>query len=665
MGILNPILLLLGLAAAVPIVLHLFQRQPGPRIVFPALRYLRRAEKESARRIRLRQLLLLALRVAAVLLLALAAAQPFVRSGTADHEPTAVAIVLDNSLSTSLVLGETRLLDELKDRALETLERARSEDRFWLIRAGSPWEPVLPGTAEEVAERVRETQPSTGAADLPAAIERARSVLEAGAEGRATEVHVLTDLQATGLAAAAEVGEGGPPVIVWAPEVDVPANVAVTAVEIEGGLSPRAGERSTITVMLEGGRAGDTVSARLSLDGRVSAAVDAPVGATAVLPFPARAAGLVSGWIEIDPDPLRGDDRRYFVTRPLEPPVVAVDGVLPFIDEALDVLAEAGRIRRGDERDADVVIAPGASGAEAVGSGRAVVVFAPSTPLEIPAANRRLAAAGVPWRFTAPVAGGEARLDVEGEVDALAGALADVRVRLAYGLEADGTADADTVLLALSDGSAWIVGGEHVAGGRYLIVASPMDAEATSLPTSTGLVPLLDRLLGTWARGEPPRLEAAPGESIRLPVGATAVLRPDGGRDAVSSGARYQVPGEPGIYTIFADRTPVSAFAVNPPARESRLVRADRRALEAALPGWDVDLVHDASAWEDAIFRKRLGREAWRPLVLAALVVLILEALVAASGLRRTRGETDAADRATTRSAGGTGMRGLAQTRSS
>src|SRR5690606_22512558 len=199
----------------------------------------------------------------------------------------------------------------------------------------------------------------------------------------------------------------------------------------------------------------------------------------------------------------------------------------------------------------------------------------------------------------------------------------------------------------------------------YLIVASPMDAEATSLPTSTGLVPLLDRLLGTWARGEPPRLEAAPGESIRLPVGATAVLRPDGGQDAVSSGARYQVPGEPGIYTIFADRTPVSAFAVNPPARESRLVRADRRALEAALPGWDVDLVHDASAWEDAIFRKRLGREAWRPLVLAALVVLILEALVAASGLRRTRGETDAADRATTRSAGGTGMRGLAQTRSS
>src|SRR5688572_12682009 len=103
MGFLAPALLFLGIAIAVPLILHLFQRQQGPRMVFPALRYLRRAEKENARRIRLRQFLLLALRVLALLILAAAAARPFIRTGGAGHVPTAVVFVLDNSLSSGAV----------------------------------------------------------------------------------------------------------------------------------------------------------------------------------------------------------------------------------------------------------------------------------------------------------------------------------------------------------------------------------------------------------------------------------------------------------------------------------------------------------------------------------------------------------------------------------
>ena len=39
MGFLQPLLLALGGAAAVPVLLHLLQRHQGPRVVFPALRY--------------------------------------------------------------------------------------------------------------------------------------------------------------------------------------------------------------------------------------------------------------------------------------------------------------------------------------------------------------------------------------------------------------------------------------------------------------------------------------------------------------------------------------------------------------------------------------------------------------------------------------------------
>src|SRR5690606_8530377 len=163
MGFLSPLLLVLGAAVAVPIILHLFQRHQGPRVIFPALRYLRRAEKEHARQIKLRQLLLMLLRVAAILLLALAAARPFARGAGAQHSPTAVAIVLDNSLSTGVIAGDRRLLDVLRDRALETLEAAGPDDRFWLIRAGAPWEPALSGDPLVTAERVRQTAPTAGA----------------------------------------------------------------------------------------------------------------------------------------------------------------------------------------------------------------------------------------------------------------------------------------------------------------------------------------------------------------------------------------------------------------------------------------------------------------------------------------------------------------------
>jgi hypothetical protein len=42
-----------------------------------------------------------------------------------------------------VVEGERRVLDALKARALEMLEAAGPDDRFWLLRAGVPDEPAL------------------------------------------------------------------------------------------------------------------------------------------------------------------------------------------------------------------------------------------------------------------------------------------------------------------------------------------------------------------------------------------------------------------------------------------------------------------------------------------------------------------------------------------
>jgi hypothetical protein len=629
MGLLSPLLLALGALAAVPLLLHLLQRHQGPRVVFPALRYLRRAEKESARRIRVRQLLLMLLRVAAVLLVALAAARPFVRAGGVAHAPTAAVIVLDNSMSSGVVEGDRRVLDALQERALEVLAEAGADDRFWLLRAGAPEEPALAGDAAATALRVRETAPTSGMADLPRALRHAAALLAAGAAGRAREIHLLSDLQAASLPVPVPADGTAPPIIAWHPGTAPPPNRALSNVEVSGGLNAVAGAALTVTALVEGDGT-DPVGIRLSLDGQLVAAALARPGEAAVLTVPAQEPGMIWGQVEIDADALRLDDRRHFATRVLPPPAVAVIGDAPFVADALEVLANAGRLRHSGATGADVTIHAAAQGMGAASAG-AMVVLPPESPVELPAANQRLAAAGVPWRFRPPVAG-EARFAPAGP-DPLLRSLEDARLRVVFPLDAAGTQPGDSVLLRLSDGTPWAVRGERRVRGVYVVLASPLSPQASTLPVSAAMLPLLDRIIGSWAAAQPPRTETPPGARVPLPQGSTHVHRPDGAVDDVAAATDYTLGSDPGVYRVMRNDAVIAAFTVNPAT--APLDRLDRRGLEARLPGWTMHVTTSPGAWRRAVFRERLGHELWRPLLFALLVVLIVETFAATAGRRR------------------------------
>ncbi len=80
MTFLHPLALVGLAAAAIPALLHLLERRAPPEADFPPLRYLSEAERQSARRLKLRHLLLLILRTALIALVVLAAARPLVPS---------------------------------------------------------------------------------------------------------------------------------------------------------------------------------------------------------------------------------------------------------------------------------------------------------------------------------------------------------------------------------------------------------------------------------------------------------------------------------------------------------------------------------------------------------------------------------------------------------
>ncbi|MGH7503025.1 MAG: BatA domain-containing protein [Longimicrobiales bacterium] len=649
MGFLAPALLALGAAVSIPLILHLFQRHQGPRVIFPALRYLRRAEKEHARRIRLRQLLLMLLRVATLALLALAAARPFLRAAGAGHEPTAVAIVLDNSMSTGVVSGDRRVLDILKDRALETLAHAGPEDRFWLIRAGEPWAPALAGDAETTATRVRDTEPSAAAARLADAVMRARSVLETGAGALASEIHLLTDLQASNLPVLElnEPARTNVPLLLWYPADDPPSNLSVTDVRVGGGIPPTENQRSIVAARLAGSAGTDSVAVRLTIDDRVVAVGYGAPGDVVLLPFPPRRAGLVGGWVETDADPLRADDRRAFALSVRPAPGVASSASLTLASHALAALENAGRVRRVSAADADVLILPAAQGLETVPPGRSAVILAPDSLYELPAANRRLAAAAIPWRYEPAELTGEGRFDVGALADELTRTLAQVRILYALALEPL-SESTDSVLLRLADGRAWAIRGQRRGGGTWILLASPFSEEATTLPTSAAMVPLLDRIITEWTVAGAPVATLEPGSEIALPDRITAVVRPDGEREQVTAGTRFRFGAEAGVYRLATADSILSAFAVNPSPEESDLSRLSERRLSSALPGWDPIVSNRPQDWGERIFRGRLGREVWQPFLVAAFLLLFVEALVAATGPargKRAREDSTAAAR--------------------
>jgi hypothetical protein len=642
MGLLHPGLLLLGIGIAVPIILHLFQRHQGPRIVFPALRYLRRAEKESARKVRLRQLLLMLLRIVAVLLLAFAAARPFVRAAGVSHEPTAVVIILDNSASASAVTKDVRVLDVLKDRALQSLDDAEPEDEFWLIRAGSPDEPAYRGDAIETARRVRETEPTDAAADIGASINRARTILAAAAQKRAPEIQLLSDLQTTNFLNATSGARTDPPIVAYHYNGSAPPNRAITSVSAGGGMAPNANERSTLTAAITGST-DDSVNVRLVIDGRLAAASRAPAGGTAVLTMPARAAGVLTGWVEMDADAMRADNRRYFATVIASPPTVALSRAAPFFGEALAAMEAAGRVRVVTPAAASVVILPGGGDSPVLAGGHTMVIFPPESPLELQAVNRRLAASGIPWSYVLQAAPGEARFALRDSADALLRTLESARMRSVYTLQASNAAAGDTVLLRLRDNASWAVRGERAGGGRYILLASPLTESASSIPTSAAMLPLLDRIIRTWAATQGGTEEASAGNVVSLPPGADGIMRPDSVLEPVSNG-QFRVPARAGIYQVMSGRTVVNAFAVNPPTVEADLARVPKEKLRSLLPSWPLTVADDENAWGAAIYRQRLGHELWRTLLIALLLVLLVEGAVAATGnLHRRTAVTETA----------------------
>ncbi|MEW6775020.1 MAG: VWA domain-containing protein [Bdellovibrionota bacterium] len=201
---LHPGLLAAGAGAvAVPILLHLIHRKRGRKIPFSAVRFLDDTELPTARHIRLRDRLLLLLRVLALFALAAWIARPYREVPAAASQlgdgPASLVLVIDNSFSLLYQdSGETRF-NRATAAARALIETFREGDRAALL-AVLPTEGEVGRLSSDKAELLRALSAleiSYGRPDPSAAVRRALDLLPP-TEGEDRRIYFFTDYQRAG-----------------------------------------------------------------------------------------------------------------------------------------------------------------------------------------------------------------------------------------------------------------------------------------------------------------------------------------------------------------------------------------------------------------------------------------------------------------------------------
>jgi hypothetical protein len=287
LSFLAPLFLAGAVAASIPILIHLFHRRTEPVIEFAAMRFLRRAPVEQSRRRRIRELILLALRVTALLLLAFAFARPYLGQSAAAVSAPVTIVLIDTSASLTAP-GQFERAQALAQQAIGGAGATHAVGVVTFANAADVVAPPSQDRAGALAAIAR-LKPGAGATRYRTALARAAEALG----DRPGRFVVITDLQQTGWDAA---DEGAVPdrVTVDVQEIASPAgNVALTSLRVDGtdavalvqNFSART-RTEQVGFAIDGRRVGvapvtiaprGTAEARISVEGRNSGALSATV----------------------------------------------------------------------------------------------------------------------------------------------------------------------------------------------------------------------------------------------------------------------------------------------------------------------------------------------------------------------------------------------------
>jgi hypothetical protein len=218
---LTPLFFVALATLAVPVLIHLTQRERKSVVEFPSLMFLRKIPYESVQRRRIRDWLLLALRLAAIALIVTAFARPFVRGTDLAAAPGGardIVVLLDRSYSMSY--GDTWA--SAQRLAADALANTTPADRISIVGFADTAEVAVRSTPDRsrAVSEINSATPGPGSTKYGPALKLAGSLLAESLLPR-KEVIIVSDFQ-----------RGG-----WQPDdtLRMPGGTTITPVVVGGG----------------------------------------------------------------------------------------------------------------------------------------------------------------------------------------------------------------------------------------------------------------------------------------------------------------------------------------------------------------------------------------------------------------------------------------------
>ena len=665
---LAPLFFLALAGLAIPVLLHLTQREKKQIVHFPSLMFVRRIPYSSVRRRKLQNLLLLAIRLTALALIIAAFARPLL---TRPDAPVAIGqgarelvVLLDVSYS----MGYGDRWARAQSAARDALRGLGGSDRGSVVLFASGADIAMRSTAEvnALTGAVDAAKPGAGSTRYAPAIKVANSLLTDSLLPR-REVVLISDFQRTGWQGA----EG----------TALPPGAVLTPGAVQGG-----SDRPNVTVTAAS-RARSTFAnqERVVVTAGVTNHADAPVsGLTLMLEMnglsvgskpvslEAGASGSVSfdpvtvsqrnmrGSLKLSDDALAADNVRYFVLSPADPlHVTLVDrgsgGNSLYVARALaigeapkfDAVTKVPETVSDDDlrrsavvvlNDVPVQAALARRLARYVEGGGGLLVAAgqrASWPSDVEALP---ASIGAPVDRTRGPAARVTGLELGHAVfEAFraprSGDFSSTRI---YGYR-QVAAVADAQVLARFDGGAPAVLEKRLGAGRVLLWSSSLDQSWTDLPMKPVFLPFVHRAATYLAAYVPPQPSLTVGQVLD-PTSAGArkgqapprVLLTPGGRrvDLTDEGAEVLELTEQGFYELRGDGNEAAVVAANVDPAEADPTPIDPSEIVSATAGGSPGAAAAANTVPLTPEAREKSQRIWWYLLFAGILLLGLDTLI-------------------------------------
>jgi len=197
---LNPAVLFGLLAASIPVLIHLLNLKKLKKIEFSTLTFLKELQKNKIRKLKLKQWLLLALRVLIILLLVTAFARPTLKGialgGTTSAAKTTAVYILDDTFSMSAVDADGSYFNQSKQIIINLIKNLQEGDEAALVFVSDQGNEDLKPTLDldEISKEVKEADISYSSGTINHALIRASEIIDRSNNFN-KEIYLLSDFQ--------------------------------------------------------------------------------------------------------------------------------------------------------------------------------------------------------------------------------------------------------------------------------------------------------------------------------------------------------------------------------------------------------------------------------------------------------------------------------------